>query len=351
MHLPKLLSLSRVAAFAGALFALRLAADVVTTTNGARIVGKIASIGDGTVVVTTDYAGDIKVKQSLVASIETDHPVAVRLKDGDRVTGPVTAQPDGKEKIAGSSGDVYATVPQIAASWKAGEEDPAVVAMRRKWLYEAAVDINGETGVKDQTGNDMSFKATLKGPDDTLIFYTGYNRQVADHQKSADQFKASVDYSDNISKETTWFVRDEAGFDRVAQITFGDIAAAGLGYNFIKSDSDILTGRAGLSYRDYEYQAAANTPSVNAVGADFELKYVKNFKTSQLADKVTYLPDFQNTKSYVLTHEFSYTIPLAMSLWKLSTGVANNYNSQPVPGIARLDTQYFTRLNLTWGQK
>ena len=347
----KIAILARTAAVLALLCSLRLAADVVVTTSGARIVGKVTSISDGTINITTDYAGDIKVKQSLVASIETDAPVAVRLATGDRVTGTVTPTSDGKVKIEGTAGPAVAAVPQIAAIWAAGQEDPAVVALRRKWLYEAAVDINGESGVHDQLGTDMLFKATLKGPDDTLIFDTAYNRQVTNGQKSADQFKAGVDYSDNLSANVTWFVRDEAGFDRVNQITFGDIAAAGLGYSFIKAADQTLTGRAGLSFRDYQYAPAAGISNVNAVGADFELQYTKTFKTSQVSDKITFLPDFQDSKSYVLSHEFAYSVPIALSLWKLSIGVSNSYNSEPVPGIAKLDTLYFTRLNLTWGQK
>jgi len=346
-----LTALSKISSALIAFAAVSASADVVVTTNGARIVGKVTSIDAGTVVISTDYAGEIKVKQSLVTSIQTDAPVSVRLTTGDRVTGPVTPTADGKEKITSPAGDAYTTIPLIAASWDAGAEDPAVVALRRKWLFDAAVDINGENGTHSQLGTDFSFKATLKGPDDNLAFYTAYNRQVTAGQKSADQFKAVVDYTDNMSATTSWYVRDEAGFDRVMQITFDDIAAAGFGYDFIKTDSENLTGRAGFSYRDYQYAPATGTSNVSAVGADFELQFAKNFGISKISDRITFLPDFQDSKSYIITHELEYTIPLAMSLWKLSMGVSNNYNSEPVPGVKKLDTLFFTRLNLSWKQK
>ena len=59
-----------------------LRADVLLTTNGARIVGKVTVIQSGVITVQTDYAGEIKVKQALVRSIETDRPVALRLESG-----------------------------------------------------------------------------------------------------------------------------------------------------------------------------------------------------------------------------------------------------------------------------
>jgi len=344
-------SLARALLALASLLAVRAFADVVVTTSGARLVGKITSIADGTVAISTDYAGDIKVKQALVVSIETDQPVAVRLASGDRVTGAVTPSTDGKLKISGGAGDSYATVPQIAASWPAGQEDPAVIALRRKWTYEAGVDINGESGTRNQLGTDLMFKATLNGPDDILAFYTAYNRQVANGEKSADQFKAGVDSSHNLTADTSWFVRDEAGFDRVNEITFDDIAAAGIGYNFVKTKDQALVGRVGISYRKYDYSPSADTPSVNAVGADLELHYKQTFGVSELHDDLVLLPDFQDTKSYVITNELGYIIPISLSQWKLTMGVSNNYNSEPVPGIKKLDTLYFTRLTLVWGEK
>src|ERR1022692_1456374 len=101
-------SLFRLGTCLALALALRLAADVVVPSNGALIVGKITDIRDGTITIATDYAGEIKVKQGLVTSIETDRPVAVsietdrpvavRLTSGDRVTGIVSEAAAGKLK-------------------------------------------------------------------------------------------------------------------------------------------------------------------------------------------------------------------------------------------------------------
>lgn len=348
--MSKIPTLARIAAVIASLCALRASADVVVTTNGARIVGKITAVGDGNISMTTDYAGDIKIKQSLVKSIETDQPVSVRLTNGDRVTGTVTPTDSDKMKIAGANGDSYATMQQIAASWTAGEEDPQIVALRRKWSYVAGLDINGESGTNNQLSTNMAFRATLKGPDDDLQFYTAYNRQVTNGEKSTDQFKAGIDYADDMSPLTSWYVRDEAGFDRVMEITFDDVAAVGFGYDFIKAKDEMLTGRVGVSYREYEYAAGSGTPALNAVGGDVELQYMKKFWKSELDDKITFLPDFQDSSNFIVTHDLSYTIPITASLWKLAMGVTNNYDSKPVAGVSKVETIYYTRLELTWGK-
>jgi hypothetical protein len=341
-------SLFRTSICMAAFCALRLSADVVVTSNGARIVGKIKLIHAGVITMSTDYAGDIAIKQSLVTSITTDMPVAVRTTDGTRLIGVVSQTPGGGVAVTSPNGTVATPVGRIAATWAAGLEDPDIVALRRKWTYEAGVDINGQTGTNHELNTDYSFKATLTGPKDLLKLYTDYNRQEADGVVSTDQFKAGVDYSDNFATLESWYVRDEAGFDRVNDILFYDIAAGGLGYDFIKRDNETLTGRAGLSYRYDEY-SGPGASTLSEPGADFGFEYTRKFKTSLLADTISFDPTFHDPSEFVINHEVRYDIPLVSPYWKLSLGMTNSYNSRPVNGIDKLDTLYFARLVLTWG--
>ncbi|MEO5961231.1 MAG: hypothetical protein ABIZ49_10105, partial [Opitutaceae bacterium] len=172
---------------------------MVETKSGARIVGKIVKIDAGSIAVETDFAGTIAIKQAEVTSLSTDGPIAVRLASGTRVDGKVTAGANGALQVAGAEGMIATTVDKIAASWSAGGKDPQIAALERHWAYEAAVDVTGKNGNKKQLGTAASFRATLKGAQDTLQFYSAYDRQETDGAKSADQFKAGVDYQNNFS--------------------------------------------------------------------------------------------------------------------------------------------------------
>ncbi len=329
---------------------LPLAADVVQTTNGAKIVGKITRIHDGVVTMETDFAGEIKVKQVLVTSITTDHPVAVRFADGSGLVGPVSSPGADKIRVTGPNKVIDVPVGNVAAIWAAGEEDPDVVARRRKWSYELGADINGRSGTQTQLGTSYHLHATLAGPNDTFQYYTAYTRQESEGKVSADQFKAGVDYASNFTPTTSWYVRDEAGFDRVNFIDLYDIAASGLGYDLIKQkDHQILTVRAGVSYRYDEYKPGDGT-NLSETGADLGVEYMLKTGKYQLNDKISFDPTFQDLGNFVVNHEFQFVVPITKSLWKWSTGVSNTYNSRPVGGAAKMDTLYFTRLVLTWGQ-
>jgi hypothetical protein len=338
---------TRVLVIVLALAGAKLAADTVDIKNGARIVGKITKIDAGSVVVSTDYAGTITIKQSEVTAIATDAPVSVRLESGTRFDGKVTAGTGGAIQIAGRDGTISTTVDKVAATWAAGGKDPAVAALERNWAYEAAVDVAGKTGNKEQLGTAGSVRATLKTAQDTLQFYSAYDRQVTDGTKSADQFKAGVDYQNNFKGRSSWYVRDEGGFDRVKDIELYNIAAAGMGYDFIKEPKQTLTGRAGLSYRYEGYKNPATT-DVKSAGLDFGLAHNLTFGDSKLVNRISYVPSFDDFGNYRLNHESYYEIPLTAPSWKLRLGVSNDYNSQPGRGVEKLDTAYFTRFVLNW---
>src|SRR6267154_3590197 len=94
-----------------------LAADTVDTKSGAHLIGKITKIDGDLVYLHTDYAGDITIKQSEVASFATDQPVAVRLASGTRLEGKVTPV-KGKLQVAGQDGTLTTEIPHIAATWE-----------------------------------------------------------------------------------------------------------------------------------------------------------------------------------------------------------------------------------------
>ncbi len=162
------------------------------------------------------------------------------------------------------------TVDKVAASWAAGAKDPAVSALETHWAYEAAVDISGKTGNKEQLATSASLRAVHKTARDALQFYTAYDRQVTSGTKSADQFKAGSDYQNNFSGKTSWYVRDEGGFDRVKDVELYNVAAAGFGYDMIKKPKQTLTTRAGFSFR-YEGYKSPLTTDVKSAGLDFGL--------------------------------------------------------------------------------
>jgi putative salt-induced outer membrane protein YdiY len=319
--------------------ASRLSADVIETKSGARIVGKIARIEAGSVYVSTDFAGDIVIKQGQVTAITTDAPVGVRLASGAQTEGRI-ATANGILQIAAAGATVAVPVQQLAATWPAGTRE-------NQWKFEATVDIEGTAGNKTQLGTQAGFSAKLITPRETLDYYAGYNRQVTDGAKSADQLKIGVDYTNNLTDRASWFARDEAGFDHIMDIRLYDTAAVGYGYELVKSSVDSLTARAGVAYRydDYEDPSVA---TLSSAAADFELAHDLKEHNWELVNKLTVVPAFSDFHNVAATQDSYYQVPLLNPAWKLRIGVSNEYEGEPGPGIEKLDTTYYTRLILDW---
>lgn len=345
------MKLQRVAktliAAAAVIFANAALADVVVTKSGARLLGTVAKIDGANVTLKTDYAGEIKIKQSEVASIETDEPITVRLSGGTTMAGTVSTSPEGTVVISGADGSINTTVDKVAMTWAPGAADPAIDEGRRKWAYEAGVDITGKSGNRDQLGTALNASATLQGPTDKLMFYTGYNRQETDEVKSADQFEAGIDYSNNFSGRYSWYVRTEGGFDRVKDVELYNVSAFGVGYDAIKNPRQTLTFRSGISYR-YEGYETPLVEDVNSAGLDFGVMHTYKFATALMKNSISYVPSFDDFGNYRAIHDSSFEMPLLASRWKLRIGVNNDYTSEPSPGLEEMDTTYYTRFILSW---
>ena len=316
-------------------------ADVIETKDGARLVGTVVGINGGKITLKTSYAGDIQVAQSEVASLTMDNELAIRLENGTTLQGSIASSGEGAIAIDGGSGQFQAPVTDVAAT------DPAIIALQRKWSYEASLDVTGKSGNSENFGSALSFSAVLDGKDDRLAFYTNYNQQESEGLTSADQFKAGVDYANSFKGALSWYVRNEAGFDRLKAIDFYDVAGAGFGYKVISKDNQSLTLRGGLSFR-HEAYANPLSDDLSSLGMDFGLAHSYKWDNMKMNNSLTFVPSFEDFADYRVTHDSHFEMPLKSGPWKIRVGISNDFRSEPQAGFEELDTTWYTRMVLSW---
>jgi len=301
------------------------------------------------------------VKQSEVVSIATDAPLRVRLEGGTVIQGTLSSPGGGGAvAVSGPAGTINSTIDKVLVTWEPGSTDPEILALQHNWAYEVAADISGKTGNTKQMGTAFSARAVQSGPTDTLQFYVAYNREktmqetvdaagntVETEARSADQFKAGVDFSNNFSGRFSWYTRDEGGFDRVKDIDVYNIAAAGLGYDFVKRPGWTLTGRGGISFR-YENYKNPLTEDVKASGLDIGLINEYKGEFWSMVNRLSWVPLFEDFANYRFLHESYLELPMADPKWKARFGVANDFNSKPAPGLEEMDTTFFARFVLSF---
>jgi len=332
--------------------------DVIVTKSGSTIVGKINEIDGGKIKVTTDFAGDIVVDQAQVEQLTTDNPVFVSVEGGSSYSGVVTGGADGDLKIQTEDGELVTSIDEVEESWQPGAKSPsqvrqdaAMAELRRKWAYEAALDLTGKSGNSSSTGFGMSFRATLDGPDDRLVFYSRANFEETDGTKSADDARAGVDYSNQINDKWNWYISSEFGRDVIKDTDLFVTTAGGFGYTLTDTESRFLNIRGGVGYR-FENYSEFSVPvreDLSAASMDFGLEHKETLKWGRLVNRIKFTPTIEDFGSFRLYQDTSLDLPLKAEQYSIRLGFANDYDSDAdLSGKEELDTTYYIRLVLNW---
>jgi hypothetical protein len=344
MKLPSLRLLFVLLAPAFFTFAQPAFADTLTLKDGSVIRGKNLHIANSAVIITTGFAGELTIKQELVASFETDAPVHVKTKTGPAVLGKVEPKDSGLV-VAGSGATRPVTVDAIKSTWLADAKDPDLA----HWLFELSTDISGKSGNSTGFAGDGGIVAVRKTPANALKLYGSANYTVANGQTSADTDKGGIEYNAFFSPVFSWFASTELMQDKVQEIRLRDSTLVGIGWNPIRSPREDLQFRTGFSYRYETYDTEPPTPSFSSAGGNLALVHRLNFAPwFVMHNSLGYMPSFQDTGNYIIDHDSNLTMPLAtLKPWSLRIGVTNEFTSKPVDGNKRLDTTYYLRFVYT----
>ncbi len=327
------------------------AADRIELIDGSVVVGKLLSAEAGKLKVETAFAGTIEIAQDKVKGFSTDEAVNVELAAGSTVLGKV-GMTDAGLVVSANDGQQTTQAGKVVAVWRAGVDSPKVRLLKeeadknkRHWKYEASLAINGRTGVSEKFAGALGFKATLESAQDKLIFNLAAEKAQDNGVETANRQLAGADYSSFFSDKNVWYARTSVEKDALKELDLRSSTAFGVGRKLIKKDVQDLEARVGISYL---YESYANGTKFDSPGLDIALIHTYKFATGKLSNVLTYTPAFKEFSNYRIHHETTYEMPISASMWKLKTGIMNDYTSIPQPGINRLDTLYFTSLILNF---
>jgi hypothetical protein len=332
----------------------KLLADVVITTDGARLTGTIKQIDEGSVTLETDYAGTLTIAQEKVASIETDEPIFVRLQSGATLKGAVQRSSNNQLRLISSDGTLETNVERIQSGWRPDDTDPEIVRheaeiarLSRRWLYEATFDMLGRSGNSSEFGVGSNFSANLKGPDDSLRFYGSYEYRERDNTRTADRVVGGGEYENFPTKFYGWYLRSQLDTDRIRQISLRSNSAGGASFRLINKEKHSLTARSGIGYEYTSY--TTNTPDESEAVLDLGLNHRKQLNSIfLLRNRLVLIATMDDFGDYRAVHESALEFPIGTSrFWSVRTGITNEYESKP-EATKRLDTTYFTRMVLSW---
>ncbi len=319
-----------------ALCAGAVSADEVVFKNGDKLSGTITALAGGKLTIHT-LEGDVVVALSEVETFSTDAPIKVVLSDGTELTRKIDADSNGQVLLPGGIlGPEHVNVSDI------GELNPPPVA----WTGDIKFGGLLTRGNTDTESVDFGFDLTRKSDQDlanvNAEYLTGRTKTNGVETTTADQWNAESRYDYNFTKVLYGFADLQFSHDRLAFLDLRFNPSAGLGYHLINRPNFTLDPEGGLAWVYEEY--TNGTPTRRDIS--LKLAYHLNWQCNQgnsIFNDVEYFPSIQYGKNFLVNVDAGIHSAISKSFF-MEFKVVWNYDSTPANGALKNNTRY--ELNL-----
>jgi putative salt-induced outer membrane protein YdiY len=334
-------------------------ADQIVMKNGDRLTGTIQKSDDKSLVIKTEFAGEVTVDWSAIQDVKSEQPLHIGLKDGKTVVGPVTTV-DGKLDVSTkNTGTVE--VPKDAVTVIRNEsEQLAWEKLQHPGLLEGwngGVTVGfGLTAGNSETKNlALAFNGIRTGLHDKLTLYAGSIYSTNDLAPAAIRVTANTNrggarYDHDITPRMFAFVNADFFTDALQDLNLRQVYGGGLGWHAIKNPNTTLDLLGGIAYTRENYTQPAPAPRLihsfvaGQIGDEFMHKLAKS---TVLTQRAYFFPDFQNSGEYRATFDFGTVTKLNKWLgWQNTFG--DVYVTNPPTGKKKNDVVFTTGLNVTF---
>ena len=328
-------------------------ADQVTLKNGDRLTGTIVQSDGKTLVLHTEYAGDLTVKWDAVKGIESSESLRVELQNGKTAVGPVSTS-DGTVKVATSSGEVAAPVGSVKglsqqAAYEKLENAPLFGFGGWKGGVNAGFSLTG--GNSETTNLAIGFLAarqTLKsklGAYANTVYATN-NAPGAVPSTTANSEAGGIRYDHDLNPTVFAFVGADFFADALQGLNLRSVLGAGLGYHAIKNDNTTLDFLGGLNYTRESYTTLHRNLVALTLGEELMHKLGKSTILNQ---KLFFFPDLNSLGDYRGTFDFA-SVTKINKWFGWQNSFADVYVTNPPLGKKQNDVILTTGLNVSFGQ-
>ncbi len=336
-----------------------LFADQVVMKNGDRLTGKIEKSDDKSLVIKTEFAGEVTVDWSAIQDVKSEQPLHVGLKGGKTWVGPVSTV-DGKIEVSTkNAGNVEAPKESIVVM-RNDSEQLAWEKLQHPGLlegWEGGLNIGfGLTAGNSETNNlALAFNGVRTGLHDKLTLYAGSVYSKNDLAPAATQVTANTNrggarYDRDINPRLFGFGNADFATDALQDLNLRQVYGGGLGFHAVKNDNTTLDLLGGIAYTRENYTELAPAPRLirsfvaGQIGDEFTHKLAKSTVITQRA---YFFPDFENSGEYRATFDFGTVTKINKWLgWQNTFG--DVYVTNPPTGKKKNDVVFTTGLNVTF---
>lgn len=234
-------------------------ADEVFLKNGNHLSGTIVSMGEGQLVLETDFAGRLTINWGHVERLSTDAPLTLVLADRSTIRGiPGPGQTPGRLKVAAEPlSDPVAVELAFVTAINPPEEPPV------KFNGRINVGFNKASGNTDKENGHADAELIARAAKHRITLAGAYNRAEDNNRKSEDNASGYSKYDYFLTEKLYFYLHGLAERDTFKDINLRTTIGPGFGYQFFEGKLMNLSIEAGPSYVRTDYDQADDEDSVS----------------------------------------------------------------------------------------
>jgi putative salt-induced outer membrane protein YdiY len=329
-------------------------ADQVSLKNGDRLSGTIVKSDASTLVLHTDYAGDVSLKWDAIQGIQSSEPLHVELQNGKTAVGPV-ATADDKLEITTQNGTVEAPKSSVKTLRNDAEQAAYERTLHAGLLQDWKAGLNvgfALTGGNSQTENlSLAFTGIRQTQHDKLGLYANSvyatnNAPGAVPATTANTIGGGLRYDHNLTPRVFGFVAADFFSEALQTLNLRSVFGGGAGFHAIQRDSTTFDLLGGVNYTHESYTGLSRSFAALTIGEELMHKLGKS---TVLNERLYFFPDLNSAGDYRGTFDFATITKINKRLgWQNS--FSDVYVTNPPPGKKQNDLIFTTGLNVSFGQ-
>ena len=329
-------------------------ADQVVMKNGDRVTGTIIKQDGKTITVKTDNFGIVNAPWDQVASLKSDQPVNLVLKDGKTLVGTV-APSEGKVEVTTKDTKLDVSPGEVATIRNAGEQKAYERLLNpgffQLWSGGGSLGWAGANGNARTLSFTTAFNAArLTNTDKTSIYFNLIKASALINGQTgstAQAVRAGIGHDHNVSARLFVNVFNDYEYDRFQDLDLRFVIGGGFGLHAIKNERSVLRLLGGFDYDHSSFSTPLPRNSAEAFwGDEYTLKLTG---TSSLIQSFRMFNNLSDTGAYRMNADAGFATKVKRWLsWNLS--LSDRYLSNPVPGRKTNDWLYATGLGITFGR-
>ena len=351
--------LAMLAMLCATLFCSSALADQIVLKNGDRLSGSIIKSDAKTLVIKTEFAGDVTVQWAAIDALTSTQPLHVGVTGGQTLVGPVSTS-EGKVQVATQAAGTVSTnkdsVEVIRSDAEQASYDAAIDRLQHPHLLDfwggfLDAGLSTTKGNSDTLSFSLAAKAIRAAPSDKITVYANSvfakNSIAGVSVDTAHAILGGVRGDFNVSSRTFMFGFTDFQYDQFQELNLRNVLGGGYGVHLIKTKETMFDVYGGGAY-DQAYYSTGVTQKEGEITAGESFTY-KLSSRSSLTEQLDLFPNISTLGQYRFNFDSSAITKINNWLnWQIT--FADRYVSNPIPGIKKNDLLLTTGLRLTFGK-